>query len=98
MRRNLEYGGRQDQTVRRDDQHLRPRGSEANEHGFVIQVLRLIDLQSADGGELLDGACRGTQAAAGGTVRLCQHQRDLVAGLEQRRQRARRKLWSTGEC
>jgi hypothetical protein len=37
------------------------------------------------------------QAAARGPVRLCQYQRDIVAGIKQRRQRARRKLWSAGE-
>jgi hypothetical protein len=37
------------------------------------------------------------QATARGPVRLRQYQRDVVAGLEQRRQRAGRKFRGTGE-
>jgi len=76
---------------------LRPRGSEAIESALVLQGLRLKNLQAAGCGKLLDGAWRRTQAAACGSVRLREHQRNVVAGIEQRCQRARRKLWSTGE-
>ena len=97
MRRSLKYARRQDQTVRRNHQDIRSRGGEALEHTLAFQSLRLVDLQAAHGSQLLDGTRRGTQAAARGAVRLCQNQRDVVAAIKQRRQRARRKLGSTGE-
>ena len=97
MRCNLKCARRQDQSVRRDDEGFRSRGSEAIEHALVFQGLRLKDHQTAGDSQLLDGTRRGMQAAARGPVRLCQYQRDIVAGIKQRRQRARRKLWSAGE-
>lgn len=97
VRRDLERARRQDQSVGRNDQGFRSRGSEAIERALVFQGLRLKDLQAAACSKLLDGTRRRTQAAACGPIRLREHQRDMVAGIKQRRQRARRKLWSTGE-
>jgi hypothetical protein len=37
------------------------------------------------------------QATAGGPVRLGEHERDVMAGIEQRRQGVRRELWSAGK-
>jgi len=37
------------------------------------------------------------KAAPRRPVRLCQNQRDVMAGIKQRRQRTRCKLWSTGK-
>jgi hypothetical protein len=97
VRRNLKCARRQYQPVCRDHQGVGPRGSEAIQRVLVLQALRLKDVQAARGSQLFDGACRWPQAPARGPVRLRQHQRDVVAGIEQRRQRARRKFWSTGE-
>lgn len=97
MRRNFKCARRQDKSVRRNNQDIRPRGSEAIERALVLQALRLKDVQAARVTQLLDSACRRSLAPARGSVRLSQHQGDIVAGIEQRRQRARRKLWSTGE-
>lgn len=97
MRRDRERARRQDQTVRRDNQDIRSRGSEPLERAFVLQAARLKDIQAARKGQLLDGARRVTQSAPRRPVWLRQYQCDLVAGIEQRRKRASRKLWSTGE-
>jgi len=97
MRRNFKCARRQDNSVRRNNQGIRSRGSEAIKRAFVLQALRLKDVQAARGGQVLDGARRRSQAPARGSIRLSQYQGDIVAGIEQRRQRARRKLWSTGE-
>jgi len=97
MRRNVKCARRQDEAVRRNNHDIRSHGSEAIERALVLQGLRLKDVQAARGGQLLDSACRRSQASARGPVRLGQYQGDIVAGIEQRRQRARRKLWSTGE-
>jgi hypothetical protein len=97
VRRNLECARRQDQSVRRNHQDARQRGSKAIERALVLQTLRLKNVQAARGSQLLDRACRWTQAPARRAIRLRQYQRDVMPGIEQRRQRARRKLWSTGE-
>ena len=95
--RNLKCAWRQDQSVRRNYQNFRLRGSETIEHALVLQGVGLKDFQAAGDGQLLDGTLRWTQAAARRTVRLRQHQRDVVARIKQRRQRTRRKLWSAGK-
>ena len=98
VRRDFKRRRRQDQSVRRDHQRIRPRGSDAFARMFVLQGMRLKDLQAARGGKLLDGTRRCTHSPARWPVRLRQNQRDVVPGIEQRRQRTRGKLWSTGEC
>ena len=97
VRRGLESARRQDQAVGRDDKQLRLRGAKTLERTLVIQLLRLEYLEAAGFGQPLDGALRRMQAAARGPVRLREHQRDFVAGIKQRRQRARSELWSAGE-
>jgi hypothetical protein len=70
---------------------------ETVESLLIVQGLRLKEFQPAGGGQLLDGARRWAQAAAGGPVRLREHQRDIVARIEQACKRARCKLGSAGE-
>jgi hypothetical protein len=57
----------------------------------------LIDVQSVPQRQRFDGAWRGVQAAARRPVRLRQHQRYRVAGIQQCGQRAGREVWSAGE-
>ena len=46
-------------------------------------VRRLVNLDAALDSERLDRACRGMQAATGGTVGLRQNQSDLMPGFDQ---------------
>ena len=97
VRRDLEYARRQDQAVCCNDQDIRPRRHESIKYAFIFQTVRLKNIQSAGIGELLDRALRSAQAAASRPVRLRQYQRDVMASIKQRRQRARCELWSAGE-
>lgn len=97
MRRNLECARRQDQSVCSNNQNVRSSGSEAVDCARVLESLRLKDVQAARGGQLLDGTRGWMEAPPRRPVRLCQDQCDVMAGIEQRRQRTRCKLWSTGK-
>ena len=97
MRRNLERAWRQDQSIRRHDDNVRPRCSQAIERSFIGQLLRLKHFNAARPGQLLYRTLRWLQAAAGRPVRLREHERNVVPGVKQRRQRTRCELWSTGE-
>jgi hypothetical protein len=97
IRRDLECARWQNQSVCCNNQNVRPSGSEAIDRARVLESLRLKDIQAARDRQLLDGTRGWMQAAPRRPVRLCQSQYDVVAGVEQRRQRARCKLWSTGK-
>jgi hypothetical protein len=95
--RDLKHARWQDQAIRGNDQDVRPRGDYAIEHALIVQIFRLIDVQAAGTGQPLDRALGSAQAAPGRPVRLRQYKRNVMAGIKQRRQRARCELWSTGE-
>ena len=97
MRRDLEYARRQDQSICGDHKHLWPRGGNAIKRSCVAQLRWLKYRQAASFGQLLDGTLGRTQATARRPVRLRKYERDVVTGIKQRNQRARRKLWSAGE-
>jgi hypothetical protein len=59
--------------------------------------MRLKQVETAGSGKLLDRARGRPQAPARRAVRLRQHQGDIMACVEQRAKRARRKFWSAGE-
>lgn len=97
VRRDLEHARRQEQAIRCNNQGIRPRGNEASEHALVFQILRLKDIQAPSARQPLDCTLGSAQTPAGRPVRLRQYQRDVVASVKQRGQRARCELWSTGE-
>jgi hypothetical protein len=82
--RNLERALGQDQAVRRNDEHVRPRGAKTRERTVVSQILRLEYLEAASFGQALDGALRRKQATASGSVRLGENQWNVVSGVKQR--------------
>jgi hypothetical protein len=97
VRRNLKHRRGHDQSVCRHDQDFRARGSDAVQYTGFLQSLRLKDIQATGARQQAYRARRGTQATAGRPVGLREDQRNVVAGIEQGRQRARRKFRSTGE-
>jgi hypothetical protein len=74
--------------VRRRDARLR---------GGVLQRFGLREIETALERKPLDGARRRAQAAPGGTIRLREDERDVVAGVEQRCERALGEFRGAGE-
>jgi hypothetical protein len=95
--RRPERARRQQQAVGGDHHDVGARPLQHPEGLVGFQAVRLEDLEIPRKRELLDRAGCGLQAAAGGPVRLRQHQRDFVAGRQQRGQRACRELGSACE-
>ena len=95
--RNPEYGGRHDQTIRGNNQRVRPRSRDPCDYIGFAQTARLEDGQASRLGEALDGPGTGTQAATRGSVGLRQNQRNDVAGVDQRVKRARGEIRCAGE-
>ena len=98
LRRGLEQRRRQEQAVGGDDQRVRLRGHAPRSASCgVLSAQRLEHGEPALRREMLDRARRRSHAAAGRPVGLRQNERDVVAGVQQARQRARGELGRAGE-
>ena len=97
MRRKAQHGRRQDQAVGGHHQAIGARACNARLRGFIFQGLGLEQLQAVRQRELLDGTWCRPQAAAGGPVRPRQNQRDGMAGVVQRGERALGEFRGAGE-
>jgi hypothetical protein len=87
-RRDVEHCLRKNQAVGRDDENVGRHGSDARVRHSVAQRFRLEDFETARLCQPLHRTGCRTHAAPGRTIGLSKYQRDLVARVEQRGQRA----------
>jgi hypothetical protein len=103
--RQIERPARQDQTVSRDDEHigcgtrqcLARRRGVFRKLAIEPQAARLRGGDALRHRERLHWRALQLHAATGGAIGLCQHQRDLEAGVMQMREGNLRELGRAGE-
>jgi hypothetical protein len=96
MRREVKERRRKQDSVRGNDNRIRPRRTPLFRVGCA-EALGLRHWEAVRKRELFDRARRGTHASPGRPVGLGDDKRNLVAGIEQALKRPRGELWRAGE-
>jgi hypothetical protein len=96
MCRGIEHGLRKNEAISGDHQRVGPRGADASA-AVSLQDMRLKHLEIPPQREALYRAHGRLQAAPGGPVRLRQYESDIMACLQQARQRSLGKFGSPRE-
>jgi hypothetical protein len=95
--RHVQERLREEQAVSGDHQRVRACGAQALDLAIGLQAGRLTDGDAVVEREALHGARERAQAAACGTVRLRQDQRDFMTCAREARQSPLSELGRTGE-
>jgi len=96
MCRDIEHRLRKNEAISGDHKRIGPRGADAGA-AVSLQAVRLEHLEIAPQREALYRAHGRLQAAPGGPVRLRQYESDIMACLQQARQRSLGKFGSSRE-